>query len=133
MKKTGRVFDCSTCLINPQNGKPRTSIAKLRRCEEERWDFTEDEGPFPIQISPGGPTFNFCPAKASKDHETIEAYQTLVCILETGKWPIDGGLNDQENEWVELVSIFGPYKRSLEFNERYNMIAEGLSKAFGGK
>jgi len=118
-------------LRHPQNGKPRTEIAKLRRCEEDRWDFTEEEGPFPILMTRGGQAFNFCPAKSTKDPETIEIYQMLVSILETGLWPNAGGIKDQDAEWVDLVATFGPMRRSLEFNERYNMIAKAITKALG--
>jgi len=114
---------------NPTNGKPRTGIARVRRCKEDRWDFTdEDGGNFPIQMTKGGPTFGFCPAKVLRDDlEAATIYQTLIAILETGTWPEEGGLNNQEHFWVELVSEFGPFRRSLEFQDRYSQVAKGIS------
>lgn len=67
------------------------------------------------------------------DFEAVSVFQTLTAILETNTWPDAGGLNDQESYWVELVSIFAPYRRDLEFNDRYNTIAKGISDGFGKK
>lgn len=133
-EKTGRPFRCSKCLYRP-NGKKRMSIANARRCFEDRWDFTEKDGAaFPIQMSPGGPLFSFCPAKVLRDDpETVQIFEKLTAILETNTWPKAGGIDDQEAEWVELVAEFGPFRRDLEFNTRYGMIAEAVSQMFGGK
>jgi hypothetical protein len=133
LEKQGRPFRCHICQNNSQTGKPRDSIAKSRRCYEDRWDFDEKDGSsFPIQMTKGGPTFGFCPAKVSRDDsETLMIFQTLIAILETGTWPDKGGINDQEFIWVELVSDFGPYLDELKFSKRLGIIAELVSSAFG--
>lgn len=92
----------------------------------------KDGAAFPIQMTKGGPTFPFCPAKVLRDDpEAAEVFQTLICILETGTWPDAGGLNNQEYFWVDLVAEFGQYRRDLEFNDRYSRIAEGLNSGTG--
>lgn len=103
---------------------------KQRRCQEDRYNFTEKDNPsvFPIQLSPGGPTFGFCPAKIERDDfETTAIFQKLTAILETGTWPKAGGIDDQEYFWVDLVADFGPMRRTMEFNDRFGAIAKGLS------
>ena len=122
-------------MVSPQSKKKRLTIAKARRCFEDRYDFTEKDGAaFPIQLEKGGATFGFCPAKILRDDpQTVDIFQTLTAILETGTWPDEGGLNEQEAIWVELVAEYAQYRRDLEFNDRYNKIAKGLSANGFGK
>jgi len=54
-------------------------------------------------------------------------YKILTAILETGTWPNDGGLNNQESFWIDLVATFGPLRRSLEFHERFNLVAKSIA------
>ena len=132
----GRPFSCKACLTNPQSkGKERLSIANARRCFEDRWDFTEKDGAaFPIQLITGGPQFGFCPAKVARDDpQTLMIYNTLIAIIETGTWPEDGGINDQDIFWVELVSQFSPYIDQTKWNYRLSVIVELVNQAFGGK
>lgn len=120
-------------MYNKQTKKERKTIAKARRCYEDRWDFTEEDGPaFPIQLVPGGNQYEFCPAKVSRDDpETLMIFHTLVAIIETCTWPEEGGINDQDDLWVELVAEFAPLRRQLEFSHRLNIVSELVSSAFG--
>lgn len=128
LNAVGRPFTCEKCLKDPSSKKPRESIARIRRCYEDRWDFDIGDGSaFPIQMTTGGPQFGFCPAKVTRDDpESMMIFQTLTAILETNTWPRAGGLEDQEDFWVELVSLFGPFRRQMEFNEKFNLIAQSL-------
>lgn len=132
LNKHGRPFSCDKCLKDPQTKKYRGTIAKLRRCHEDRWDFTEkDSSCFPIQIEQGGPTFGFCPAKVARDDPyAMMVYKMLIAILETGLWPDKGGLYDQDVNWIDLVAEFGPLRKTLEFNEKFKTVAQSLG---GGK
>ena len=135
LEKSGRPFRCSVCQKNPQNGKLRDSISKLRRCKEDKWDFDEKDGAaFPIYLFPGGPSFGFCPAKIERDDtETVMIFNTLVAILITGTWPEIGGLNIQEAFWVDLVSEYGPVYDDMKFNQRLSQVSKLVASAFGGK
>jgi hypothetical protein len=116
--------------VNPSTKQPRDSIAKLRRCYEDKWDFTEKDNPsvFPIRLTQGSTPFGFCPAKVLRDDPaSVAVFQTLTAILETGTWPEAGGINDQDGFWVDLVADFGPLRRALEFQERYQAVAKGLT------
>jgi hypothetical protein len=120
LEKAGRPFRCSKCKPN---------IARVRRCHEDRWDFEEKDGPFPIQMEKGGPTYSFCPAKVQRDdHEVVGMHQTLIAILETNTWPDPGGLNQQEHTWVDLVAEFAQYKRDLEFNNKYADVSRDVKQ-----
>jgi hypothetical protein len=80
----------------------------------------------------GGPVFGFCPSKVLRDDpEAGHVFMTLVSILETNTWPEEGGINAQEDFWVELVAEFGQYRRDLEFNSRYARIFKDVSNGFG--
>jgi hypothetical protein len=129
LARKGRPFSCDTCQKDPQTKKHSNAIARLRRCREDRWDFTEQDGAvFPIQMEHGGPSFGFCPAKVLRDDQSsVVIFKTLIAILETGTWPDSGGLNEQESYWIDLVAEFGPMKKSLEFNQKFNAVAKSLS------
>ena len=80
----------------------------------------------------GGNQYEFCPAKVSRDDpETLMIFHTLVAIIETCTWPDLGGINNQEDLWVELVAEFAPLRRQLEFSHRLNIVSELVSSAFG--
>jgi len=133
LSRRGRPFSCDKCLKDPNTKKYNDSIAKLRRCRENRYDFTEADGSvFPIQMEVGGPSFGFCPAKVTRDDPTaMMIFKTLIAILETGTWPDEGGLNNQEYFWIDLVSTFGPLKKTLEFNEKFNTVAKSFNSGKG--
>ena len=59
-------------------------------------------------------------------------FNTMIAIIETGTWPDSGGINEQEDFWVELVADFAPYLDELKFNRRLSVVAELVSTAFGG-
>jgi len=94
-----RNFQCSKC---PEETK------KLRRCEEDRWDFTSADGPsvFPVAVAKGGPYFPFCPGKATWDHELSEVFKLLEICYHTGQLPYSGALLDQPSWFVDLLHIF---------------------------
>jgi hypothetical protein len=75
LKREGRSFNCETC---PQK------IKTLRRCGEDRDDFTEDDGAiWPMVIEKGGTPFGFCPAKAAWDGEALAVFRLLGLAAET--------------------------------------------------
>jgi hypothetical protein len=97
LQKQGRSFDCSTCLV-----------AKKRRCQEDRWDFAEKDDPmiFPIQVHKGGAQYGFCPAKATWDSNVSILFRTLHVAAHTGVMWQTGGIKDQPQDWIELLSWF---------------------------
>lgn len=104
-----------------------------RRCMEDKYNFDEPnengiiDKNFPIQMSSGGASFGFCPAKVLRDDlYTVSLYKTLVCILETGTWPSAGGLDNQAEFWIDLVAEFAPYRRQVEFHQRFTLIAKAI-------
>lgn len=117
LKKSGRGFSCATC---PER------IQKLRRCKEERMDFGEADGSqWPMYVEKGGAMYGFCPAKATWDTEATSVFRMLILSAETGTMLEVGGIYDQPDWWVELVSEFIP---------RYNQNKlVSIAKAFIGK
>ena len=114
LKKSGRSFDCQNC--------PK-SIQSLRRCQEDREDFTEADGSlWPMYIEKGGDLFSFCPGKATWDHEAVGLFRLLVVSAETGKLYESGGLSDQPDWWIETLSWFIPRYKTHEFINRAKMI-----------
>jgi len=109
-----RPFDCATC--------PK-KIKKLRRCMEDRWDFTaEDSMIFPMQISKGGSLFSFCPAKATWDLESRHVFNLLMISTETGQLYRSGGIINQPEWFIELLSEFIPVYDKIKFTNKAQMI-----------
>lgn len=117
LRKSGRGFSCATC-----PGR----VQKLRRCKEERMDFGEADGSqWPMYVEKGGAMYGFCPAKATWDTEATSVFRMLIISAETGTMLEVGGIYDQPDWWVELVSEFIP---------RYNQNKlVSIAKAFIGK
>lgn len=113
-----QVFNCASCPIETQN---------LRRCREERWDFTyKDGGLFPIYVEQGGNAYSFCPGKATWDRESLFLYQALVVSAETGIMLEQGSLVEQPEWWVELLAWFIPaYSDSRFFGRARAILGDG--------
>lgn len=82
-------------------------------------DFTEkDNAMWPMYVTKGSALFNFCPGKATWDKETVSIYKALKLSSESGSQWIDGGIADQPEWWVELLSWFLPRYNDLRFMGR---------------
>lgn len=94
-----KVFQCSKC---PE------ATQKLRRCREDREDFTqEDNGAvFPIMVTSEGQQYGFCPAKSTWDPSISSVYNSLMICAETGNLWNSGGISNQPSWFIELLSIF---------------------------
>lgn len=125
LKGQGRSFDCATC---PDR------IQKLRRCREDREDFTEKDGAvFPMYVEKGGTNFGFCPGKATWDHEAVSLYRLLLVAAETGTMLDRGSLSEQADYWIELLAWFLPFYDNQKFVSRAKMILGDGSKATATK
>lgn len=114
LKDEGRGFDCSQC---------SDRVMDLRRCKEDREDFTSDDGPmWPLYIEKGGGLYGFCPGKVTRDKEIFEMYNILVISTETGQLPYKGCLNEQPGWFVRLLSWFIPLYRDMVFKSRMKAI-----------
>ena len=109
-----RPFNCATC--------PK-KIQKLRRCMEDRWDFTSDDSMiFPMQIANGGALYSFCPAKSTWDLETRNVFNILMISAETGQLYRDGGIINQPEWFITLLSEFIPVYDKIKFTNKAQMI-----------
>lgn len=112
LKKEGRAFDCSTC-----------KVSHLRRCREDRWDFTEEDASFfPMYVQQGGDLYGFCPAKATWDSWTITMYKALLCATTTGTQWNSGGISEQPEWWVDLLSWFVTRYDMTNFTRKATMV-----------
>ena len=96
----------------------------MRRCEEERENFTEEDGIiFPIQISKDGEKYGFCPGKATWDHNATKLFNIMSLVAETGNWQyVDGGLIDQPDWWIENISWFVRTYKQIQFSNRVKSV-----------
>lgn len=126
LSKKGRNFNCAKC---PKN------IQKLRRCWEPRWDFTaEDHNIFPIRIHEGGGLYGFCPSKATRDHEAVFLFETLVIACEQKALLVAGGIADQPYWFIEQLSWFATEFDKQKFISKARMIlGDGSSSKTSNK
>ena len=104
---------------------------KLRRCEEDRWDFsTEDASFFPIKLAEHGQGYGFCPGKVTWDQSVGETFRLLVLCYETKSLLYSGGIAEQPSWFVELISWFIPRYDEYKFYYRAKSIL-GDSKKTG--
>jgi hypothetical protein len=114
-------------------GKCPERIRKLRRCEEDRWDFDVRDAAFwPMRVSPHGALYGFCPAKAAWDRRVVSVYNALVVSAETGAQWQSGGIADQPAWWIELIAWFVPSYNELRFSQRARAIlGDGKESSHG--
>ena len=125
LKSEGRNFDCSTC---------PSRIQKIRRCHEDRWDFTEEDAPyFPMPVNKGGNLYGFCPAKVTWDNQTTTLFNTLVVAIEYGTLFTNTDLIEQPNWSVDLLSWFAITYRQQVFASRVKMVLGDGGKTKGVK
>jgi hypothetical protein len=112
----------------------KESVRKLRRCGDDREDFTKEDGAFwPIQLYQGGELYGFCPAKATWDMEIVSVFKLLILSAETGNIVlVQGAIEDQPAWWLDQVSWFVPKYKQIQFISRVKMII-GDGKVTTGK
>jgi hypothetical protein len=104
---------------------------RLRRCKEDRFDFTEEDNAsvFPISIEKGGAKFGFCPGKASWDHEASRIFKMLELSSITKCMPYRGGLMDQPADYIDLFHSFVTQYDAYKFAQRQKaMWGDGSKK-----
>lgn len=108
---------------------------KLRRCKEDRLDFTEKDGAvWPIVIEKGGPKFGFCPAKATWDHDASSLFRILELSALTKCMPYEGGLLDQPADFLDIFHGFVTSYDAYKFAQRQKaMWGDGSSKKQQGQ
>lgn len=112
--ETNDRFNCFKCSENTK---------KLRRCRENRFDFTEKDGNiWPMYINDTRHLFSFCPGKATWDHEAVERFNILLLTAETGQMLVAGGMIDQPEWFIDNASWFVPKYDSIKFSNRMSMI-----------
>ena len=124
LAKAGRSFDCHGC-----------KVAAKRRCGEDRWDFTDadDSAIFPIQVSQGGETYGFCPAKATWDTTVTTLFRSMHVAATTGVMWEDGGIKDQPTWWIDLLSWFIQRHDAENFSSKArSVLGDGSTKSKGG-
>lgn len=98
-------------------------MQKLRRCREDKWDFTaKDSNIFPIKIEEGGGLYGFCPAKVTWDQEAISIFELMTVATEQKKLLVHGGIADQPGWFISLLSWFVPEYDLRKFQQRVKMV-----------
>lgn len=94
-------------------------MQKLRRCQEDRWDFTVEDAPFfPMSVHKGGTSYGFCPAKATWDYQTVQKYRILIITSDTGAMLYPGSIMDQPDWFIDLLGWFLPLYEQIKWNSK---------------
>lgn len=78
-----------------------------------------------MYVQKGGELFGFCPAKATWDVSTVNHFNMLVIMAETGVMPYAGGLYDQPAGIVAELSWFITKYDMMKFAGKADMILGG--------
>ena len=81
-----------------------------------------------MYINKGGDTYGFCPAKANWDQDTRAIFDLLLVAAETGQLLYTGGILNQPNWFIEMLSWFAPRYDAMKFYSRMGNIFGGDSK-----
>lgn len=108
---------------------------KLRRCQEDREDFTtKDNNIWPMYVNKGGVSFGFCPGKATWDSQTMHTYQMLVVAAETGNLWEAGGISNQPAWFVDLLAWFLPrYNDRIFYSRVKSILGDGETDKWQAK
>ena len=75
-----------------------------------------------MYVYQGGDLYGFCPAKATWDAWTVTMYRTLHCAVTTGAQWSSGGLSEQPEWWIDLLSWFSTRYDMTNFNRKAVMV-----------
>jgi hypothetical protein len=82
-----------------------------------------------MRIIEGGQLYNYCPGKATWNHENVLIYKSLLVTMNTGLGWNEGGVTDQPEWWVDLASDFSVLHSDLQFASRARAIlGDGKAK-----
>ena len=80
-----------------------------------------------MTIFKGGSEYGFCPGKATWDGTIKQLYAMLQVSTETGNLWDSGGIKDQPDWFIELLSWFLPRYDTMKFVSKADMILGGGS------
>jgi len=99
------------------------AVQKIRRCREDRWDFTaEDAQIFPIKIEDGGGLYGFCPGKVTRDQESAFLFELMTVACEQKVLLVAGGIADQPGWFIKLLAWFAPRYAMQNFTQKAQMV-----------
>ena len=75
-----------------------------------------------MQVSTGGNLYGFCPGKATWDIEVRAVFDLLIVSAETGNLYNAGGVGDQPEWFMGLLTFFLPLYDRLKFIAKAKMI-----------
>jgi hypothetical protein len=93
-------------------------------------DFTTSDGNiWPMYAIKGGTGFGFCPGKATWDSTAVNLFKTLMATAQTGAMWTSGGLYEQPDWFIDMISTYLPKYDDLKFNARaVAILGDGESK-----
>jgi len=75
-----------------------------------------------MYVQQGGELYGFCPAKATWDNWSVNMYRTLHVAVTTGAQWSEGGLQNQPDWWVDLLSWFSSRYDMVNFHRKAVMV-----------
>lgn len=101
-----RGFECTKC---------HEDTKRLRRCEEDRWDFGVHDGPFPIRLREHGDAYGFCPAKILRDPGIDIRGRTMLVRWKAGALEYATMEYDEVNRFYLFIRLWEGFEKSRDF------------------
>lgn len=83
---------------------------------------------WPMTVMEGGEQYGFCPGKAQWDETVKHLFRSLLICADTGTMWEQGGIKDQPDWFVDLLSWFLPRYDTMKFLAKADMILGGSTK-----
>lgn len=101
---------------------------------ETREDFTEKDNPsvFPMYVDNPASNYGFCPGKATWDPMAASIFKGLIITAYTGRLEAEGGIDDQDQDYIDILSWFLPAYDEIKFYSRAQAILGDGKKGTGG-
>jgi hypothetical protein len=105
------------------------AVQKIRRCKEDRDDFTRSDGSlWPMPIQKGGPSYGFCPGKATWSIEAAELLGIIELTYFTKSLYYPGSISEQPSWYVELIKDLLPFYESSKAAHKHSAMWGGGDK-----
>lgn len=98
-------------------------MQKLRRCKEDREDFTAKDGNvWPLRLEKGGVPFSFCPGKATWSDEAAEALHLIETTYYLRQPLFPGSFFEQPWWYGELIDEILPLYESYRDAQKHRQM-----------
>ena len=100
-------------------------VQKIRRCQEDKTFTRADGAIWPMAITKGGPSYGFCPGKATWSAEAAELLSMVEITYYTRSLFYPGSISEQPSWYIDLIKDMMPYYEGSKSAQRQQQMWGG--------